>query len=66
MKISLDLLVNGRRKPVNSKIRICIECGSTLVLQNQKIILCRDCGDVRGVREMTFIKTIPKKEAIEN
>jgi len=54
MKISLDLLVNGNRKTVNSKIRICVECGSTLVLQNQKIIMCRECGSIRD------LVTIPK------
>jgi len=35
----------------SSKIRICIECGSTQVLQNQKIILCKDCGDVKRCTE---------------
>ena len=47
MKISPYLLINRKNKSVNSKIRICIECGSTLVLQNQKSIICRDCGDIR-------------------
>jgi len=34
------------QKFVNSKIRICVECGSTQVLQNQTSITCRDCGDI--------------------
>ena len=34
------------QKFVNSKIRICVECGSTQVIQNQTSITCRDCGDI--------------------
>ncbi len=46
---NLNSIILGKKKFVNSKIRICVECGSTQVLQNQKIIMCRDCGDVKGV-----------------
>ena len=48
MKISPDMLINRKNKSVNSEIRICIECGSTLVLQNQKSIICIDCGNARS------------------
>lgn len=34
------------QKFVNYKIRICVECGSIQVTQNQTSITCRDCGDI--------------------
>ena len=34
------------QKFVNSKIRICVECGSIQVIQNQTSITCRDGGDI--------------------
>jgi len=36
-----------KNKSVNSKIRVCFDCGSTLVLRNEKSIKCRDCGNIR-------------------
>ncbi len=33
-------------KFVGSKILICVDCGSTVVFQNQQSILCKDCGNV--------------------
>ncbi len=33
-------------KTVNMGVRICVNCGSTQVLQNQTSITCRDCGDI--------------------
>ena len=47
MKFLQDRLINREHKTVNSKIQICIDCGSTLVIQNQKNIMCRDCGNIR-------------------
>ncbi len=35
-----------KQKTVNSKIRICVECGNTDVFQNQQSIMCEDCGNV--------------------
>jgi len=47
MKFLQDVLINREHKTLNPKIRICIDCGSILVLQNQKDIMCRDCGNIR-------------------
>jgi len=46
LKISPDILINGEHKPVNSKIRICLNCGSNVVFRNQLSIICKDCGNV--------------------
>ncbi len=48
LKISPDMLINREHKTINSKIRIWIDCGSTLVLQNQKSTICIDCGNARS------------------
>ena len=48
LKISPDMLINSEHKTVNSKIRICVDCGSTLVLQDQKSTICIDCGNARS------------------
>ncbi len=46
MLFDLNSIIHGKKKFVNSKIRICIGCGSTTVLQNKKSIMCKDCGNV--------------------
>ncbi len=42
----LNSIILGEKKFVNSKIRICVGCGSTTVFQNQQSIMCEDCGNV--------------------
>jgi len=42
----LNSIILGKKEFVNSKIRICVGCGSTTVLQNQQSIMCKDCGNV--------------------
>jgi len=42
----LNSIILGKKKFVNSKIRICVGCGSTTVFQNQQSIMCKDCGNV--------------------
>lgn len=32
---------------INSKVRVCVECGSTLVSQNTTYLKCVDCGTIR-------------------
>ena len=34
-------------KAINSKIRICVDCGSTLIFLNEISLKCRDCGNTR-------------------
>ena len=36
-----------KNKTINSKIRICVDCGSTLIFLNEKSLMCRDCGNIR-------------------
>jgi len=43
---NLNSIILGKKKFVNSKIRICVDCGSTTVFQNQQSIMCKDCGNV--------------------
>ena len=43
---NLNSIILGKKKFVNSKIRICVECGNTDVFQNQQSIMCEDCGNV--------------------
>ena len=42
----LNSIILGKKEFVNSKIRICVGCGSTTVFQNQQSIMCEDCGNV--------------------
>jgi len=49
LKTSPGVLIHREHKTVNSKIRICVDCGSNLVLQNQKSIICIDCGNARSI-----------------
>ena len=42
----LNSIILGKKEFVNSKIRICVGCGSTTVFQNQQSIMCKDCGNV--------------------
>ena len=39
---NLDLI-----QTVNQAIRICVDCGSTLILIDEKRIKCSDCGNIR-------------------
>jgi len=43
---NLNSIILGKKEFVNSKIRICVGCGSTTVFQNQQSIMCKDCGNV--------------------
>lgn len=36
-----------KSKPVNTKVRICVECGSTRTTINEKKIECLDCGTTK-------------------
>ena len=31
----------------DSRIRICLDCGSAKTVKNEKTIICRDCGNIR-------------------
>ncbi len=42
----LNSIILGKKKFVNSKIRICVNCGNSDVFLNQKSIMCQDCGNV--------------------
>jgi len=42
----LNSIILGKKEFVNSKIRICVNCGNSAVFQNQQSIMCKDCGNV--------------------
>jgi predicted amidophosphoribosyltransferase len=45
MKEMIERIISGKKdKTINNKIKICVGCGSTLVLIEQDTISCRDCG----------------------
>ena len=46
MLFDLNSIILEKKKFVNSKIRICIDCGSIVVFQNQQSIMCKDCENV--------------------
>ena len=41
----------GKGKSINSKIRICVECGSLLVSIDEKKIFCRECGSTKKFQD---------------
>lgn len=44
MKIKSKLPKRFKRKTVQDGIRICIECGSTLILYEVDKLKCKECG----------------------
>ncbi len=47
MNSSIKSLKNSfykKGKYIGSKVRICIQCGSTIVYENEKGITCKSCG----------------------
>ena len=53
MLFDLNSIILGKKKFVNSKILICVGCGSTTVFQNQQSIMCKDCGNVEYFSKLT-------------
>jgi len=49
MKFASKLVkkLKSKGKTIDPKVRICIECGSTIVYVNKKGIICRECGSTR-------------------
>ena len=45
--LALNSLIQVLTKTVDSKIRICLDCGSAKTVKNEKTIICRDCGNIR-------------------
>jgi len=53
MKLSIQSLnraFNKKDKYITPQVRICIECGSTIVYENEKGITCRSCGSKKKFR----------------
>jgi len=53
MNLSIKSLKNSfykKGKYIASKVRICIECGSTIVYENENGITCRSCGSKKKFR----------------
>jgi len=53
MKLSIQSLnraFNKKDKYISFQVRICIECGSTIVYENEKGITCRSCGSKKKFR----------------
>ena len=48
-----------RGRPVNTKIKICIDCGSTKISINEKIIKCKTCGASHKRKEFSHFKFQP-------
>ena len=48
-----------RGTPVNTKIKICIDCGSTKISVSEKIIKCKNCGITHKRKEITHYKFQP-------
>jgi len=44
---TLNSLIQALTKTVDSKIRICLGCGSAETIKNERTIICRDCGNIR-------------------
>ena len=42
--MGIKISLKKDRKPVNTKVRICVECGSIRTALNNKGITCLDCG----------------------
>jgi len=45
--LALNSLIQALTKTVDSKIRICLECGSAITVKNEKTLICIDCGTIR-------------------
>jgi len=53
MKLSIQSLkrtFNKKDQYITPQVRICIECGSTIVSENEKGITCRGCGSKKKFR----------------
>ena len=61
---NLNSIILALKKPVNSKIRICLDCGSTLTVQNEKTIICKDCGNIRFFPDLHLIRTVNDENSI--
>ncbi len=48
---SLNRTFNKKDKYIIPQIKICIDCGSTLVFIDETSILCRDCGSKKILQE---------------
>lgn len=58
-KIGTNWISKLRGTPVNTKIKICIDCGSTKISINEKIIKCKSCGASHKRKEITHHKFQP-------
>lgn len=45
------LITNQKKGLVDKKVRICIECGSSLTQKEDQGILCNDCGNFFKIKE---------------
>ena len=48
-----------RGTPVNTKIKICIDCGSTKISITEKLIKCKNCGASHKRKEFSHYKFQP-------
>ena len=57
-------LKSGKRK-INPKIRICLECGSTLTAVNHKKITCGNCGKSKRFDNKPRISIFKKGDTVK-
>lgn len=50
-KLKSKLVKKLKGKTVNHDIRICIDCGSTIILIDEKKLRCKECGTVRRINK---------------
>ena len=58
-KISNKWLSKIRNSPVDTKIKICVDCGSTKISITEKTITCKDCGTSHKRKEFAHFKFQP-------
>ena len=58
-KISNYWMSKLRGTPVNTKIKICIDCGSTKISINENVIKCKNCGTTHKRKELSNFKFQP-------
>ena len=53
------------KRKINPKIRICLECGSTLTAVNHKKITCRNCGKTKRFDNKPRISLFKKVDMVK-
>ncbi len=64
IKIKNKMLSGLGRKTVKTGIRICVECGSTLISMEKNKISCKDCGSQRRFKNELFKSKFKTGDAV--